>query len=85
MIETRIKQVVLSGDTEPSVVSAAIAKVEPLQARLPKVLIVKSILARILHPLGMHYWVSWMTYDSSSDRLIEMGLTCRFCSAGRTT
>ena len=84
MIERDIKQVVLSEDTSMETVTKALAKVETLQRRAPTALLIKSVIARLLHPLRIHYWVSWLTYDPASDRLIEMGLTCRFCPKGKT-
>lgn len=40
-------------------------------------------LFKVIHPLGIHYWVKWRQYDEASDRLLHMGLVCRYCPKGR--
>ena len=38
----------------------------------------------LLHPLGLHTWVRWMTYDQPSDRVIDTGgMVCAYCSVAK--
>ncbi len=83
MIERNVHQVVLPPGTDQATIEHVIEKVEPLQARLPMLLRIKAVIGRLLHPIGVHYWVVWHSYDAASDRLVDAGLTCRYCPEGR--
>jgi hypothetical protein len=44
----------------------------------------KLTLGQIVHPLGIHTWVSWKSYDEGSDRIIDTGgKICEFCPKAR--
>ena len=45
---------------------------------------VKLLLGRLVHPLGRHTWLRWMTYDEVSDRILDTGgQICEFCPKAR--
>jgi len=83
MIERKIHQVVLSPSTEQAIIDKVEAKIEGLQERASLWLKIKSLIGALIHPLGFHFWVSWVSYDVASDRLVDTGLTCRFCPLSR--
>lgn len=84
MIERSMHQVAVPPGTDKEIIDRITAKVEPLQKRLSNALKIKLVVSRLLHPLGMHFWVTWNSYDPATDRLLEMGLTCMFCPLGKT-
>ena len=69
--------------TDKEIIEKIVAKVEPLQRRTSNATRARIIVAKLLHPLGMHLWVTWNSYDQASDRLLVMGLTCMFCPLGK--
>lgn len=79
MINRGIHQVVVTPGTDRETIEKITAKIEPLQRRIGWGLRTQVVIARALHPLGVHYWVTYNTYDPSTDKLLDMGLTCRFC------
>lgn len=83
MIEREIHQVVVPPGTSTELLEKIRDKIEPQQSPLSRLLTIRLVLGRVLHPF-MHTWVTWNQYDEPSDRLLVMGLTCMFCPAGKT-
>ena len=81
---TETSQVVRSPDED---VSAAIEeRVLSLLEQEPPITLrvaLKLRFGRMLHIGGIHTWVRHMRYDDASDRLIDVGLVCWFCSRGK--
>lgn len=89
MIDRSMNQVVIPPGEE-----AMLAKVEAAverermerygdQVDVPWRVFGKVVLARLIHPFGVHLFINWRQYDVASDRLMTMGLVCRFCPVGR--
>lgn len=84
MIDRELHQLVLPPGTDETIIDHVVAMVEPLQSDIGWRLKARIILARLLHPLGMHYWVTWNGYDPNGDRITELGLVCKWCPQAQT-
>lgn len=82
MIEKRVHQVVVPPGTDRTLIDQINERIAPFQKPTPRIVKVRLLIGYIFHPV-MHTWVTWNQYDPSADRLVDMGLTCMFCPAGR--
>ena len=85
MIEREVHQIVLPvGTPQPIKDRVGVLAQEENEKRtsLPLKAKARLIAGRILHPV-MHTWVVWHGYDENCDCLVELGLTCMFCPAGK--
>lgn len=85
MIERDMHQIVLPPGTDQATIEKVTAKVDALesQGQVSNWTKVRIVIAHVLHPVGVHFWVRWVSYDAATDRLIDTGMTCRFCPLAR--
>jgi protein gp37 len=78
-----VYQVVI--DPREEVSDTLMKRIEKLAHNMPDFsLMVKAKLwfGMAVHPLGVHTLVRHMRYDPNSDRLIQVGRVCMYCSKG---
>ncbi len=83
MNATETWQAVVDPDRDPP--DELIAKLEAMAAADPLSVStkLKILLGAVLHRLGIHTWVRHRRYDEGSDRMVDVGIVCWFCSEGR--
>lgn len=88
MRSTDLSQVVVRpAEATPELLAAIVAAIDRQEegpvSRASKVRI---WLADVLHPIGIHHWVNYNTYDPASDRIIVWPgrWICSKCPRGRT-
>lgn len=84
MNATEVSQIVHS-PSDPDQSDELMGKLRALAAQEPMALRshLKLTLGEALHQFGVHTWVRHKRLDTTSDRLIDVGLVCFFCTKGK--
>ena len=84
MNATETSQVVRSPDeTMTAAIEERILDLIEEQAPLTGRTSIKLRIGQLLHLLSIHTWVRHMRYDDASDKLVDVGMVCWFCSRGK--
>jgi hypothetical protein len=87
MRSTELSQVVIgTGDASPELVRAAAAAIDREEPReIGWATRIRMGLAGLVHPIGIHHWVNYRTYDPAADRIIIWpdAWICSECPKGK--